>query len=646
MKSSLFRRALFAALLLASTLASADNDRSFLLARDAFRAGDWTRLERAASTLDEKYPLMPYVDYFRLRMQIEQLDPAAIDAFTSRHRGTYISEKMLGDWLRLLAKKERWPEFFSAYTALLQPEHEVACLSLRGRLRQASDTAARDEALALWQNLPQLPDTCLPVMQQLVNEDRLRDDDVWRRIRQLFELNRRSDAQQAFSFLPHRQSPEARQIDLVTSKPAVWLKKLSAHWAENRLLRELTLLALQRLAGSDPAGAADELQNLQARLPADDRRWIWSQIALQGARQHLPQALGWYAHAGSPLSDEAAQWKVRAALRALDWGTVRTTIEAMPPLLASRPEWLYWLGRAYKAGGRLTDAQTLFARISGQASFYGNLADEELGKHLLPPPQAAPLTAEEKARAAANPALQRALALFRLDLRTEAVREWNWGLRGMSDRELLAAADLAHRAQIFDRAINTADKTRHEHDYQLRYLAPFSDQIRPAAQARALDDAWVYGLMRQESRFILGARSTVGAAGLMQLMPATARWVAKKIGLNDFHPQRVHDPEINITLGTSYMQMVLASLGNHPLLASAAYNAGPSRARRWQDAKPLEGAIYAETIPFTETRDYVKKVMSNAVYYTALFTGQPDSLKARLGTVAARSQPPGGAELP
>ncbi len=153
--------------------------------------------------------------------------------------------------------------------------------------------------------------------------------------------------------------------------------------------------------------------------------------------------------------------------------------------------------------------------------------------------------------------------------------------------------------------------------------------------------------MRQESRFISSARSTVGASGLMQLMPATAKWVAKKIGLSDYHHGRVNDTEINVLLGTSYMRLVMENLDNHPVLASAAYNAGPSRAKRWRAERPLEGAIYAESIPFSETRDYVKKVMSNAVYYSTLFNGKPDSLKARLGIVApSGSQAMKDADLP
>ena len=323
------------------------------------------------------------------------------------------------------------------------------------------------------------------------------------------------------------------------------------------------------------------------------------------------------------------------------------TINDMPPALAAQPEWIYWLGRAYKAGGLTSEADALFEKIAGQANFYGNLADEELGRKIIVPPKAKAPTAEEQKAARDNPGIRRAMAFFRLDMRTEAVREWNWALRGMEDRELLAAADLAKRNQIWDRAINTADRTKAEHDFTVRFLAPYGDQVRPAAQNQALDDAWVYGLMRQESRFITVAKSNVGASGLMQLMPATAKWVAKKIGLKDYNHGRVNDTELNVLLGTSYMRIVMENLDNHPVLTSAAYNAGPGRAKKWRADRPLEGAIYAETIPFNETRDYVKKVMSNAVYYSTIFTGRPDSLKARLGVVGARTaDAPKDSDLP
>jgi soluble lytic murein transglycosylase len=200
------------------------------------------------------------------------------------------------------------------------------------------------------------------------------------------------------------------------------------------------------------------------------------------------------------------------------------------------------------------------------------------------------------------------------------MREWLFSIRTMDDQQLLAAAELARRAEVYDRTINTADRTSHVHNFQMRFLAPFRDVFREHARAFDLEEAWVLGITRQESRFIADAKSSAGARGLMQLMPATAKWVAGKIGM-PYSPDRVSEVETNVTLGTRYLKYVLEDLG-HPVLASAAYNAGPGRARRWRDIKPLEGAIYAETIPFNETRDYVKKVMANTLYYSALTGGK------------------------
>ena len=249
------------------------------------------------------------------------------------------------------------------------------------------------------------------------------------------------------------------------------------------------------------------------------------------------------------------------------------------------------------------------------------LATEELGEQAsIPRPFYVP-TEDEVDAARRNAELARALELFRLGLRTEATREWMFAVRGMEDRELLAAAELARRAEVYDRAIGTAGRTEQLHDYRMRYLAPYRDVFGASAGAYDLEEAWVLGLVRQESRFIVDARSGAGAAGLMQLLPDTARWVAQKIGYRGYSAKRVTDVETNITLGTRYLQYVLDGSG-HPVLASAAYNAGPNRARRWMRRPPLEGAIFVESIPFDETRDYVKRVMANTVHYAVLYGGE------------------------
>jgi soluble lytic murein transglycosylase len=215
----------------------------------------------------------------------------------------------------------------------------------------------------------------------------------------------------------------------------------------------------------------------------------------------------------------------------------------------------------------------------------------------------------------------------------------------MDDRQLLAAADLARRNEAWDRAIGTADRTLVAHNFSVRYLAPYREVLAEKARSRDLDESWVLGVIRQESRFVTGAKSSAGAAGLMQVMRPTARWAAQRLHMKNFAWARLREPEVNATVGTYYLRHVLDQFDGSPVLASAAYNAGPSRARLWRGTSPVEGAIFAETIPFIETRDYVKKVMANTVYYSAVLGAETTPLKTRLGVVPPRRGAEGVASI-
>jgi soluble lytic murein transglycosylase len=314
---------------------------------------------------------------------------------------------------------------------------------------------------------------------------------------------------------------------------------------------------------------------------------------------------------------------------------VLDAIEPMSPQAGLDLAWTYWRGRARQALGDAEGAREHYLRIAGQPLYYSVLATEELGGAASIPLPHHEASEGEVDEARAHVELARALELYRLGLRTEATREWMFAVRHMGDRRLLAAAELARRAAIFDRAIGTAGRTELLHDYRMRYLAPYREVFREYAGAYGLEEAWVLGTVRQESRFIPEARSGAGATGLMQILPHTARWVARRIGYKNYSPSRVAEVETNVTLGARYLQHVLERTG-HPVLASTAYNAGPSRALRWQPARPLEGAIFIESIPFDETREYVKRVMANTVHYALLLEGRSAPLKQRLGTIAPR----------
>jgi soluble lytic murein transglycosylase len=244
---------------------------------------------------------------------------------------------------------------------------------------------------------------------------------------------------------------------------------------------------------------------------------------------------------------------------------------------------------------------------------------------------------DEVTAAAGTPGLRRALAFYRLGLRYEGNLEWIWTVRDMDDVRLLAAAELARREGWWERAINTAEKTRTLTNMDLRYPTPYENLLRARAKEFDVDEAWVYGLVRQESRFNASARSSVGASGLMQIMPDTAKWIAGKLGIKGWRQGTETDPETNVNFGTYYLKEMLVRLDGSPVLASAAYNAGPGRAQNWRATVPLEGAIYIDTIPFTETRDYVRKVMANTAQYARQFGRQMESLTQRLGVVQPRA---------
>lgn len=630
---------------------AAPADDRILAAREAFRVQDVNRLARLALDVPRTHELAPYVDYWHLTTQVAlagtrravEMDTAAIRDFVTRYKGSYVGERLRADWLKYLGKGELWNVFEVEWPAVQQPDQELACYGLQWRL-QRGDAGALDEALPLWRNVLDLPESCRPLLSKLVAAGRFGADDMWLRIRRAVEAKRVGSARYAAAWLLDSDAVDGRTLDQVIDNPERYLERLSPRFSTTRRGRELALAAVGRLAAVDAKSAARHWQSIDHRFSAEERAYAAGQIGWHLARAHDPAALRWFKAAGeAPMIEEQRAWAVRAGLRGGDWRLVKRAIELMPPEQQKLADWTYWLGRAQKALGRRDEAAVLFQRVAAQTDFYGVLAAEELGRVIVAPPRPQPLGAEELKLAANDPGVRRALALFRLapsadnpaDVRLDGVREWNWTTTGRDDRFLIAAAEIARREEIFDRAINAANKTTTQHDFALRYLSPFGEHVTPRARDLNLDPAFVYGLIRQESRFVPRVSSSAGAQGLMQVMPETAKYVARKIGVSAPRTHELGEVSTNVLLGTHYLRIVLDSLDNHPVLASAAYNAGPGRARKWRDSKPLEGAIYAETIPFTETRDYVKKVMANSVYYAALFEGRPQSLKTRLGVVPA-----------
>jgi soluble lytic murein transglycosylase len=607
-------------------------DKAFVAAYDAFRAGDRAGVERAREKLRGN-ALEYYLDFWRLRLRLEEAAPGEVREFLTRHAGTVLAEKLRRDWLIALGKNGQWELFRQELPVLQRSDREVQCYAIQERWHRQDGSVFADIG-PFWRAPRTIPDGCAPVAEAMLQSGEITVQDLRYRFRVLTEADLVTEAKRVSARLPADQTPGTDQIDRVLKAPLRFLERADAE-VKTAPGRELAIIALTRLSQSDPQAAANYWNGkLRDFFPRDDQQYVWAMLAPYGARRHLLQAVNWFKEAGeTSLPDDKLAWRARIALRGENWKEVRSAIESMSPSLRNEPTWIYWLGRSLHALGMPEEGKALLSGIAGGHHFYGQLAAEELGMPISIPPKESPPTPKELAEVSELAGLRRALSLYRMGLRTEATLEWVWTVRALDDRALLAAAEVARRNELWDCAINTADRTVAMHDFTMRYLTPYSDVLGKQARTWKLDEPWVFGLVRQESRFIADAKSPAGATGLMQLLPSTARWVARKIGMKDFHASKVKLPKINAELGAFYLRYILGSFDGNLVLAAAGYNAGPGRARRWRDARPIEGAIYIETIPFEETRQYVKKVMVNTVYYDALFGGEKCSLKSRLGTI-------------
>ena len=640
-------------------------DDVLLEMQQAFRKGDKKKLS-ALLPQTRGHVLEAWAAYWELKARLGEASAQEVQDFLTRYAGTYQEDRLRNDWLLLLGQRRDWSNFAAEHPNYrMSDDREVRCYAMAvDHLRTGADVAA--EVRRNWYTQRDADDGCNFAADRLYTARKLSELDVWRKARLAMETNRPRAARAAVDIV----TPEAAaQVAEIQASPVKYLAGRAV--AGSRLRKELAVLALIKVAADNPDQAATLLDaKWSVHLNAEERNWTWGVIGKQAATRLSDAALGYYANVtrDADLNDDLLAWKARAALRQGQWKTVLAATRAMSEEGLAEPAWAYWRARALLAGvpaaertaldavaattaadpatlprhrAEVLEARQLLESIASMHGFYEKLALEDLGQRLTPPPKPAPLTAAEKDAARQNPGLMRALYAIGLGLRAEGVREWNYSTNlhtkgGMSDRDLLAAANLACEREVWDRCINTSERTKTVIDLEQRFPMPYRDAVVKRSREIGIDPAYVYGLIRQESRFIMDARSGVGASGLMQVMPATASWTARKIGMASFTPDQITDRDTNIAIGTGYLKLVLGDFNGSMPLAAAAYNAGPGRPRNWRNGPQMEAAIWAENVPFAETRDYVKKVLANTTSYAAILTGQPQSLKARLGMVGPR----------
>ncbi len=618
---------LLPAVLLIAGLQAQAGITSFQQEREIFRQAshaleqrDRPRFEQLLKEL-KQYPARAYLRFDAISQDLATLDNKQIREFLETYRDYPFAYHLRTRWLSLLAKRGQWQSYLTFYDG--RSAVKFKCLQLTARLKtgQVDDNKAFNrEIRKIWSSGYSQPEQCDIPFEHFLSTSEDIDQAIWQRIEKAFAARRPSLARYLAKKLPDEERAQVEQWYQAHQRPAQQLERM-IDLPDTALNRKIIIHALDRLARRDSPKASqfwEQYHPVFAFSPAQKNR-IQKRIALSASLQHLPESKKLLQQLPDKLkSDNAHLWLARIHLRDEDWIGLIKTIRAMPRHLRSEAEWTYWLARAYEEAGQQAKAQILYQQLSRRGSYYGFLAADRIGRdyHIVQQSavEASPL--DESKLLESNIHLLRARELFFLDRPLDARREWFQGIRKLDQQQIKQAASMASGWKWYDNAIKTVAKTPHRNDYDLRFPMPFRQQVTRAARQKDLDLSVVYGLMRRESLFDPLARSRVGALGLMQLMPTTARHVAKALGLKRPRTGEILSIDKNILLGTSYFRSVLNRFDNNVSLAAAAYNAGPRNVRKWLPRdESIAADLWVETVPFKETRNYVQAVLAYATIF-------------------------------
>ena len=628
--------ALIAGVVLASPQAQASIEQQRQLFHDASAAlerNQISKFNRLLKQLDD-YPAKPYLEYDAFRLRASQLKSQQVELFFRRFADYPFLYHARGKWLNVLARRGDWEKYLEFFDG--RENTRLKCLAFQARLKLDRLESINDEIAKVWLRGYSQPTECDPAFEHYLASHEQAEQVIWLRIEKAFKARRPNLARYLGKKLDQQSRATVETWYQAHIRPERSLGKL-ADKTDAEHTRAIIVHAIDRLARKDSLKALEHWNLIRDRFEFTQEQIDQSQlrIALSAALQHEPEARALLASLDpSIMNDQAHLWLARIQLRGRDWAGLKATISRMPSHLQQENEWQYWLSRSMEAEGQLVDSLGLLEQLSGKSSYYGFLAADKLHRdYHIEQENAASSEIDEEAFLDANPHLLRARELYFLDRLVDAKREWFQALRYLDQDGIKQAATLASRWKWHDSAIRTVAKTPHRSDYSLRFPMPYKQQVLEYAQARELDPSLIYGVMRRESLFDPLARSSVGALGLMQLMPSTARLVARSLGMKRPRKSDILHVENNIRFGTHYLKTVMNRFDNNVALAAAAYNAGPRNVQRWlpRDSS-MSADLWVETVPFGETRNYVQAVLAYSTVFDKSL-GKNTLMSSRMGDI-------------
>lgn len=609
----------------------------FVTAERALEAGRLDEFDRLRESL-RGYPLYPYLELADLNRRFNTRTDVQIAEFLSEFDGQPVSWRLRGRWLRRLAAQQKWSLFAAHFRTTRSTD--LRCLAVTALLNIGDEAAAFDLVERLWLHGKSQPDECDHGFKVWREAGELSPDRVWARIELAMDAGQTGLARYLKRFLPEQERPAVDQWLRLAQRAAAVVEAGTGQTTDERL-HGIRVWALLKLATTEPERAPGALSKLRDANVVDetDAARVAERIALSFAYRHDERANAWFARVrSSQLSERGQDWRILSALRAGLWQVAHDAITDLPESKRQDERWRYWLARALAALGRTPEATNLLSGLSRERNYYGFLASDILEQPYALNEQPLAFSNDELSDIARHPGVLRAREFFRLKRWVEARREWVEVAKSVElPIERAKLAWIAHQWRWHDRAILTVASTPYLDDLVLRFPTPYMDFVSHEAKHNQLDSAWIFALVRQESAFIPDARSSTGALGLMQIMPATGRYIAQKTGHEGFRTNALLAPQLNVRFGTWYLHQLWRSNGNHPVLATAAYNAGPRRVRRWlPDSDSMAADIWIDTIPFTETRKYVRRVMTYMAIYQHNLGRPIERLTSRLDPIQPR----------
>ena len=583
---------------------------------DAVRANDQTRFQQIRARLSH-YPLRPYLDYYQLAFRPGAADYDDVTRFIRQHGDTPQSNRLERAYLSYLAQSQQWSQFLRFYPA--KPSStDLLCQHYQARYYTGHKSEALKEAGKLWLSGQSRPDACDPLFDLWQQAGLRTQEKIWQRMSLAFEAQNPNLIRHLGAQLGSGMKGYGDQMIALYEQPVRAMNP--ANFMATPPSRQLLSLGLARYANEQPDAVLRQLGEMTRRFGLNHTEVTRVERAA-ARRLLLDRSLAqrsWLDAALVRLKDgELMELRARLAVWEQDWRGLEGWVKRMPMALQKEDRWRYWMARSLEEQGRQKPARELYLETANLRGFYGFMAAQRTGvPYRIKNQSVAHKVPDWRTASQRWPFLLRVRELLAMNEITAARSEWIHNMDRNSVAQRLEFGHIALNQGWHELAILSSIRAEAWDALDLRFPLPLKRTFSQMAQERTMNTSLLYAISRQESALYPLAQSPVGARGLMQLMPATARETAGKLGVPYRNEQQLFDPAMNIRLGSAYLKRLLDVYDGNRILAAAAYNAGPGRVKRWREQsenKPMD--VWVESIPYRETRNYVQNVLSFDLIY-------------------------------